>query len=176
MNSKALRLEDLTFLIDSREQKPLDFSYWHIDAEKRVRTEIATLDTGDYTIKGFQKLISVERKSLDDLIGCVGASRDRFERELQRLLAFPCRLIVVEASWDELELGQWWGKVTPKQVIGSVQGWMDYGIPFFFHHDRQKISNFVRNFMFIRARRTFEILNECLPKKGDIECTKSTGT
>ncbi len=159
---KELRLEDLTFLIDSREQRPLEFTYGSPpEALKYVRTETCTLDTGDYSVKGLEKrIISIERKSLEDLIQCVGSERERFEREIHRLLAFPCRLIVVEASWDDLMLGQWRGKVSPKSAMGSVQGWIDLGIPFFFHRSRQAISDFVRNLMFIRARRSFESLLE----------------
>lgn len=164
MPRKELQLEDLTFLIDSREQRPLEFTYGPADALKEVRTEICTLDTGDYSVKGLEKrFISIERKSLDDLVQCVGSERERFEREIYRLLAFPCRLIVVEASWDEIMIGQWRSKVSPRSVIGSVQGWIDIGVPFFFHHDRRVIADFVRNLMFIRARRCFNSLVEFMP-------------
>lgn len=170
MARKELRIEDLTFLIDSREQRPLHFTYGQPDALKTVNSLTVTLDTGDYSVKGLEKrFITVERKSLDDLIGCVGNGRPRFERELFRMLAFPCRLVVVEASWDMIMLGQWSGQVSPKSVMGSVQGWIDMGIPFFFHSDRRVIADFVRNIMFIRARRHFEALQEFIPslKIGD---------
>lgn len=164
MTRKELRIEDLTFLIDSREQRPLEFTYGPADSLKTVNSLTVTLDTGDYSVKGLEKrFITVERKSLEDLIGCVGNDRPRFERELIRMLAFPCRLVVVEASWDMIMLGQWRGQVSPRSVMGSVQGWIDWGIPFFFHHDRRVVAEFVRNLMFIRARRHFETLQEFLP-------------
>lgn len=164
MARKELHIEDITILIDSREQRPLEFFYGPADAQKKVRTEIIGLNTGDYSIKGFEQTeISIERKSLPDILGCIGHDRDRFEREIERLRAFPCRLIAIEASWDEIQMGQWRSKLTPKQVMGSIQGWNALGIPFFFHHDRRVLSEYIRNMMFIHARRCFEKLTYMIP-------------
>lgn len=164
MARKELRIEDLTFLIDSREQRPLQFTYGPADSLKSIRTETVKLDTADYSVKGLEKrFICVERKSQDDLVNCVGKDRPRFEREIMRMLAFPCRCVVVEASWDMIMLGQWRGHVSSKSVIGSIQGWIDVGIPFFFHPDRKVIADFVRNLMFIRARRHVYALQEFIP-------------
>lgn len=67
-------------IIDSREQTPLDSSL--------LQTTTGTLATADYTIRGLEHVVAVERKSLSDLVGCVGSDRGRFERELQRMLAY----------------------------------------------------------------------------------------
>jgi len=32
---------------------------------------------------GLEDRVGIERKSLSDLLGCIGGSRDRFERELE---------------------------------------------------------------------------------------------
>lgn len=162
MPRKELRLEDLTFLIDTREQRPLDFN-WNPDTQKKVRTERATLDTGDYTVKGLEKRICVERKSLNDLLTCIGRERDRFEREIDRMMAFECCLIVVEASWDEIELGMWRSRLNARQVMGSIQGWYRRRVPFFFHPNRNTIANFVGNMMFLHAKHCFNSLVEMLP-------------
>lgn len=155
---KHLRFEDLTILIDSREQRPLEFLNPE-DSQKPLQTKVATLTTGDYSILGFEKdEIAIERKSLPDLVHCVGGGRERFEKELHRLLGFKSRLVVVEASWDEIILGQWRSTTKPNQVMGSIAGWIDMGIPFFLHHDRRVVANFVRNILFIHARRFHERL------------------
>ena len=73
-----------TVIIDSREQAPLAFA--------NLPSEVGTLDTGDYSIRGLEHLVAVERKSLDDLLGIVGRDRQRFRRELQRLRGFRYRL------------------------------------------------------------------------------------
>jgi ERCC4-type nuclease len=69
----------LTAIQDSREQCPLDLS--------PMKTEVGTLTTGDYSIRGLEHVVSVERKTLPDLVACVGSSRERFDKEVKRLLA-----------------------------------------------------------------------------------------
>ncbi|MCC7291439.1 MAG: hypothetical protein IT449_05175 [Phycisphaerales bacterium] len=86
-----------TIIIDTREQAPFTFA--------NLPSEPGTLDTGDYSVRGLEHLVAVERKSLDDLLACVGRERERFKRELQRLRAYRFRLLIVEASAADLEQG-----------------------------------------------------------------------
>lgn len=150
----SLKIEDLTYLIDTREQTPFDFA----SMDPRIRTASATLPTGDYSIRGLEHLVTVERKSLDDLIGCVGRGRERFERELQRMKSYTARCVVVECSWDALEFGDYRSQITPKALTGSVMGWMEMGILFFFARNATEAARFTANFMFISARRRFREL------------------
>jgi ERCC4-type nuclease len=69
----------MRILIDTREQEPYTFTGYE------AATETATLPRGDYSLPGFQDRAAIERKSLNDLIGCLmGKDRERFERELAR--------------------------------------------------------------------------------------------
>ena len=108
-------------LIDTREQTPLTLP--------GLRTEPGTLATGDYSVKGLEHYIAIERKSLPDLLACCGRERERFERELQRLMAYPVRALVIEAGWEAIELGEWRSQLTPKQVGASLISWQVQGIP-----------------------------------------------
>ena len=137
--------DTITAIVDTREQHSLDLSPLH--------SEVATLATGDYTIRGLENVIAVERKSLPDLVSCVGVERDRFEREVKRLLAYPVRAMVAEASWDELEMGQWRSRVTPQSAIGSVLGWIAAGLPVVMAGSRSRAAVFVSRLLFIAARR-----------------------
>jgi ERCC4-type nuclease len=94
-----LKPENVAAVIDTREQCPLDLS--------PLRSVAGTLTTGDYSVQGLETVVAVERKSLGDLLGCIGQYRERFDREVQRLLAYSCRAIVVEATWPDLEQGEW---------------------------------------------------------------------
>ena len=85
-----LRPENVTVITDSRERKPLDLS--------PLQTITGTLATGDYGLQALPNACSIERKSLDDLLGCVGRGRQRFDREVQRLLAYPTRVLLVEST------------------------------------------------------------------------------
>ncbi|PIX19031.1 MAG: hypothetical protein COZ70_11115 [Deltaproteobacteria bacterium CG_4_8_14_3_um_filter_51_11] len=62
-------------IIDSREQLPYQFPESSITA---------ALQTGDYSLVGFESVFEVERNALSDFIGCCTWGRSRFERELQR--------------------------------------------------------------------------------------------
>ena len=65
-----------------------------------------TLATGDYSLAGFEAAgITVERKSLQDLVGVLGHGRERFERELARMRAYAVAAVVVEAPLSALRAG-----------------------------------------------------------------------
>ena len=110
-----------------------------------------------------EHLISVERKSLSDLLSCVGRERQRFQRELQRLMAFPARCLVIESSWEEIEMGQWRSSLKPQQAIGSLLGWVEMGIPILMAGDHRRAGEMVARFLFISARRRWRELQHFRP-------------
>ena len=103
-----------------------------------IRSERGTLATGDYSIRGLERHVAIERKELSDLVACCGRERDRFEREVQRLLSYPTRAIIVEGSWEDIEAANWRSKLTTKQVGSSITSWITQGIPIVLagNHDR----------------------------------------
>lgn len=112
---KNLKIEDLVAIIDTREQTPVDLS--------PLRSIRKGLKTGDYSVEGYEEKIAIERKSLQDFIGCCGSSRTRFEKEVARLQTYPYRSIVVEGVWGSIEAKQYRGQIHPNAVIGSALGW-----------------------------------------------------
>lgn len=148
MARKELLPEDIVAVCDNREQLPLDLS--------PLKCERGTLPTGDYSVRGLEHFVCVERKSLQDLIGCIGYGRERFEREMQRILSYPARLIVVEGTLGRIALKQYRGEVHPNSVIGSVLGWMAHGIPILFAGDHAEAGKMTARFLFIAARRRWE--------------------
>jgi DNA excision repair protein ERCC-4 len=140
-----LRPEDVTAICDTREQCPLDLL--------PLRSEPGTLATGDYSIKGLEHLIAVERKSAEDMLACIGRERERFDREVQRLLAFQVRAVVVEAGWQFFERGGWRGNVTPNAAIGSLLGWITAGVPIVMAYDHARAGRFVSRILYTAARR-----------------------
>lgn len=143
MSRRDLDMGDIVALADSREQRPLDLL---------LKTEPATLATGDYSVKGLEHLVAVERKSLADLVMCVGRERDRFERELRRMAAYETRVIVVEASVAAVELHQYRAQVEPSAVIGSVYSWIARGITVEWAGDRTRAAVAVSRILFCAAR------------------------
>ena len=59
--------------------------------------------TGDYTVEGMEGLIALERKSLEELVGTLMHSRERFFAECERLTEFRWRALLVEASYEEVK-------------------------------------------------------------------------
>lgn len=137
--------ESITAIVDLREQHPLDLC--------PLAAEVGTLATGDYSIRGLQHVVAIERKSLPDLLCCVGTERDRFDREVQRLLAYPVRALVVEATWEDIERDEWRSKVTPTAALGSLLGWCALGLPILMTGDHQRAGRYVSRLLYIAARR-----------------------
>ena len=89
------------------------------------------LDTGDYSaqlgILTFERDIIVERKhNLDELCGNFTADRERFEREFIRAKAYGTKvfLIVENATWTDVFIGNYRSKFQPKSMIASLLSWM----------------------------------------------------
>lgn len=140
-----LRPEQITAVVDTREQIPLDLS--------PLVTMRGSLATGDYSVVGLESVIAIERKSLSDLLGCVGGERERSDREVQRLLAYPVRALVVESTWADLEQGEWRSKVTPQAAIGSVLGWIAMGLPVMMATDHRRAGRYTARLLYLAARR-----------------------
>src|SRR3990167_2960245 len=115
--------QDILGLVDSREKTPIDLH--------PMKSKTVNLTTGDYSVYGLENHISVERKSLPDLVSCCGVERERFSKEIKRLLSYQVRAVVIEASWDEIKKGDWRSRLTPNHVIGSIVSWSCMGVPFF---------------------------------------------
>jgi DNA excision repair protein ERCC-4 len=125
-------------ICDTREQLPLEIP----DMITR------TLPSGDYSIEGCESRISLERKSLGDLYSVIGAHRDRFERELERLARMERAAIVIEANLADVLNGTPYSKVHPRAVIGSVLTWYArYGIAPIFAGNRLLAAATVRKIL-----------------------------
>jgi ERCC4-type nuclease len=110
----------LCIIRDTREQRGWDFAC--ISPPPLV--EVATLSTGDYSLKGLEDRISVERKSLADAFGTFGQGRDRFEKELERLSRLRFAAVVIESPWEQIILQPpKRSKLNPKTIHASIVAW-----------------------------------------------------
>jgi ERCC4-type nuclease len=150
-----LKPEDVTVIVDTREQLPFDLAPLKINRR--------ALDTGDYSILGLEELVVVERKSLPDLLLCVGRERERFDREMQRILAYPSRLLVIEADWATIELGEWQSRVHPNAVLGSLLSWSARGMNVWCCASRREAQTITARFLFAVARRRWRELQSFIP-------------
>ena len=76
-------MNDFIIIIDTREQDEYKF--------KSILTVRDKLNTGDYSLRGFENDITIERKSLGDFISSISHGRDRFKSELARMKDYDTR-------------------------------------------------------------------------------------
>ena len=153
-----LKQEQVTVIVDTREQLPFNLS--------PLKMEEGSLPTGDYTVRGLEGRVCLERKSVDDLIGCMvgdinkpNSPRYRFKRELQRMNAYAYRAIIVEGSWPEVMAGQYKSNLHVNSVEGMITTWTgEYGVSFFFAGNRSLAQSWARLFLFHAARKHLAML------------------
>jgi ERCC4-type nuclease len=123
-------------IIDSRENAPFGFSELVADAKENadaivVRTRRGHLKTGDYSIEGFESVVTVERKSHEDAYATFGGGRQRFVRELERMADMEYAAVVFECDWDTLLCAPDYSRLQPKSVYRSIIAWSQrYGVHF----------------------------------------------
>jgi len=123
--------QPLRIVCDSREQCPFRFEGYPVEVET------GALASADYSLHGFTDRIGIERKSLPDLVACLGVERERFARELARLRGYDCAAVVVEATADDLRAGHFRARLNPEAAWQSVLAFTQrYRIPFIFCDDR----------------------------------------
>lgn len=123
----------MILIIDSREQRPFCFERFNI------QTETAALPVGDYSVRGFEDRVAIERKEINDLIACLmGTNRERFERELAKAKSFDVFVVMVEASFLDIEQGRYRSEMNPHSALQSIAAMMvRHRVPFVFAGDRQ---------------------------------------
>lgn len=132
-------------IIDTREKLPYKF---------KTPSIRGTLDTGDYSLLGAEHLISIERKTLPDLIGCLCTGRERFERELRRGKALDYFAIVAECSLTDLVNGSYRSRMNPKSAIQSIIAFsVRYRLPVFFVENRKYGARITESLLLKYARK-----------------------
>lgn len=121
-------LKGLTIICDTREQ---DTHVQKFFDGKKIPTITRKLDTGDYSCQlgdqSFERDIVVERKhNLDEICGNFTAERERFEREFLRAKAYGTKvvLIIENASWSDIFIGNYRSKLSSKSLTGSILTWL----------------------------------------------------
>lgn len=160
-----------TVLVDTREQSAFKFQNIKGDKSDAVKVgkekviptlivpvEHKGLKTGDYSIKGLEDRVSIERKSLEDFFHCVGSDRDRFVRQLERLNQLERGVMMIEADWNRILQGAPRSELLPKTVVRSVMAWQqDYfpNVHWWFLGTKRRAELF-----------TFRLLDRFWKKKG----------
>ncbi len=142
----------LQIAVDSREQKPYLFE--REVSEGIVSVTRAALPAGDYSLVGYETRISIERKSLEDLVQTVIKDRARFAREMQKLDLYQDIALVVEASMEDITKMRYRSRAHWASVLGacfSIQS--QFRCPIIFCGDRAHAALAVRLMLSAFARK-----------------------
>lgn len=119
-----------TVVVDTREQQPL-FAVAS-EGDKDVKEYVSKkVDAGDYTVDEIPNLVTVERKKHGkELWSNFVLEKDRFMREVERLMKYEHRYIVIEQTYDEFLNPKSWSFINPYQkrfqAMATVEGWLIY--------------------------------------------------
>lgn len=144
----------LTILIDQQEKCPLSVLPF--------QSELCHLTVGDYWLKGLGAQAVAEWKSEPDLIYSIGTDRDRFDRQVLRLMGCKHKVLLVGSTWERLNRGGWRSQISPQSVIGSLTGLMAAGLPVALVGDREEAGKFLAKWFFIIANRRLQESRELL--------------
>jgi len=84
-----------TVVVDSREKRPVRFE----------GSICKKLQVGDYSLSGYEDCIAVERKSFDDLYGCLTLRLKDFQQQLRALALLRHGCLLVESTPDNILIG-----------------------------------------------------------------------
>ena len=91
----------MEILIDTKEQLPYDFSSCIMASSNTLIHE--NVKTGDYTVRGMDDLICIERKkSVAELAG--NSTEARFKRELERMSKIKHSFLMLEFSYFDIDI------------------------------------------------------------------------
>jgi DNA excision repair protein ERCC-4 len=141
--------DPFTIIVDTREQMPWEFGF-HTTSRRK-------LDTGDYSIEGFENILAVERKKSVSAIA-TNLTESRFPDVLKRLseikhnfilceftleevYKFPEGSDIPQSKRDKLRIS---GKYIVKRLI-EIQ--MDYNIPIIFCEDHDLAERYAVSIM-----------------------------
>lgn len=125
-NSKSNHKSNFTIVCDTREKIPYTFPYKAVSHNSQpskstsTDTVTATLETGDYSVLGYEASIAIERKSFEDFLQSITWGRDRFFREVKRLADMRHRAIIVEAEYYDVLRKNYEREISNRSVIATI--------------------------------------------------------
>jgi DNA excision repair protein ERCC-4 len=106
--------EPMRIVVDTRDQRPWTFEGLGVSVIRKK------LETGDYSVEGLERRVTIERKSIDDWVNTVLRNRKRFYRELERMRAFDFRCVIIEGGVREIVEGHYRSTVSAATLLGFV--------------------------------------------------------
>jgi len=154
----------MTILVDTREQKQLDFKHKFI---KGIKT--TCLNVGDYCAS-FSSIydcpVVFERKSIADLYGTLSQGYERFKRELERAKENDIKLIIiVEGNLHRVLHGTPYSQRTPESIVYQLFTLRArYNIETVFCKDREEMAEYITQYYIAHKKEYDDNQLKQLPK------------
>jgi len=157
--------EDFTIIIDTREQQPWVFEQYVVANKK--------LDTGDYSIEGYENIFAIERKkSINEIANNI--IEPRFKDVLTRLAQLKYSFLLLEFSMTDVlyyPIGsnlpkKLWSKIkiTPAFIIKNILDWqLKYNIKVMFCNNAsnaEKLAEYILKKIYVLESQQKENTNE----------------
>lgn len=131
--------QDYRIVVDTREQLPL-FTDDVI---------VKKLNTGDYSIEGYEDKITIERKSASDFWGTMTSGHQRFKQEIERAAEQDYFAIVVETNYTNIMNKEFEGanyskisSLVPLKIAFTIH--LKYRVPIFFCNGRNETKFIIK--------------------------------
>lgn len=130
-------------IIDTRERYPFDLGFYGFETIKRK------LDTGDYSLEGYEEIISIDRKaSVSELAQNLFYGYKRFKAEMIRaskinhffiVLEFPLEYVLIFPNGSGIPRNKWTGlRATPSGFYHKLELiYTNYGVKTIFCENRK---------------------------------------
>ena len=133
-------MNNKTIIIDTRERDPYFF-----DGVESIHQK---LDTGDYSLLGYEHEITIERKNLNDWVSTIIYNQRRFRKELRHMAQLNRAYIIVEGSVMDIHNHNYHSSAKPNSVLGmSLAIMQQWGIPVLFACNRPMALNCTRRLL-----------------------------
>lgn len=113
-------VKKFTIIRDTREKQGKG---WQFRASANCDgVEVIKLDVGDYSVKGLEDVLMIERKTVGDLWGTLGnmTSYKRFQREMERAKNHPYKFLIIEGTLADIDRGYNWSKVPSNNIHAKL--------------------------------------------------------
>jgi len=116
---------EMVILIDSREQQSPLFGRY----PKGMTVSCCKLEVGDYSIRGLESKIAVERKQISDLISYCTTEREATKRKMAQLQKLEWAGLLIEARESEVYRPYLFSNVSPEAIRQSLVSFsVRYGV------------------------------------------------
>ncbi len=127
-------------IIDTRERNPL----FQGNGNRKLKIIHTSLKHGDYSIRGMENKVTIERKQLSDLLSYVGKDRKNTERKLESLSSFYFKALVIEVKENELFNLPDWTRISPEAIRGFLKSVrVKYDVHVFINHKRPVLERWI---------------------------------